>query len=507
MKTKKQVVAAALCVVALSGGSVFAQSMAEDMARFRQQQLADMRKFAKNRLTDMVSYRDSVNAQYVDFLKKRWENFKLLKQGRSFTPMPEPPVYDPRDSVPADDVSIPVVELQPLPQSKPEPVIVEPDLPKPNIEPVPVEVKKRMSADFFGTRVQVAVAGGRCSRMTGVSEAEVAAYWKALSAMPVSTWIADAQRLAQELRLDDWGTFQLMGTLFNAYLPGGTENELVVFRTFMLNQLGYKAKIGRSQSELFVLLVTTSPLQNTSYFTITERGGHTQYFVINPHHRNLTQVQTCAGEYGDGGRAMNLAVVSLPELANDIESTELTFENRTYTIDCNRNRVRYCETYPYVDFSVYANAPIDKPTFDCLREELLPQITGKSQKEAANFLLHWVQSSFRYKTDPDQYGYEKWNFVEETIVSDYCDCDDRAVLYAQLVKNLLGMKVVLIYYPGVHLATAVHFDNDQVKGTHVNVGNEKYFVCDPTYVGADVGMAMPDLRNTKVEIITLQDVR
>ena len=126
MKTKKQVVAAALCALALSSGDVFAQSMAEDMARFRQEQLASMRNFVKARQTDMAHYRDSINAQYADFLKKTWGSFNLLRQERSFAPMPEPPVYDPRDSVPVADVPVPVVEVEPLPQPKPDRCLHDP---------------------------------------------------------------------------------------------------------------------------------------------------------------------------------------------------------------------------------------------------------------------------------------------------------------------------------------------------------------------------------------------
>lgn len=507
MKTKKQVVAAALCAVALSGGDVFAQSMAEDMARFRREKLASMREFVKERQTDMANYRDSINAQYADFLKKTWGSFNLLRQDRRFAPMPEPPVYDPHDSVPVADVPVPVVEVEPMPQPKPDPVTVAPDLPKPDLKPVPVvESAKMIPADFYGTRVQVSVAGGSCGHLSGVSEQAVADYWTALSAMPVSSWLADVQRLSDELQLDDWGVCQLMETLFKTYIPGGTENESVVFKVFMLNQLGYKAKIGRSQSDLLLLLATETNLANTSFFNITERNGMVRYYVINPHHRALSKVQTCASEYGNNGRLMNLAVNRLPNLSNDMETQQLTFENRTYQIDYNRNRVKYYESYPCVDFSIYASAPIDRATFGSLKEQLMPQIAGKSQEEAVNFLLHWVQSSFRYKTDDDQYGYEKWNFAEETIVSAYCDCDDRAVLFAQLVRNLLGMKVVLVYYTGVHLATAVHFDNPRTTGSNVEVDGEKYLICDPTYIGADIGMAMTNLGNTGVKILPLQAV-
>jgi hypothetical protein len=112
-----------------------------------------------------------------------------------------------------------------------------------------------------------------------------------------------------------------------------------------------------------------------------------------------------------------------------------------------------------------------------------------------------AQKAFSYKTDQDNYGFEKWNFAEETLVNRYSDCDDRAIFFTQLVKNLLGMKVVLVHYPGLHLAAAVRFDNPQTDGDHVIVNNTKYLICDPTYINANLGMEMPKLKGVKMEII------
>ena len=49
---------------------------------------------------------------------------------------------------------------------------------------------------------------------------------------------------------------------------------------------------------------------------------------------------------------------------------------------------------------------------------------------------------------------------------------------------------MFIYYPG-HLAAAVGF-NQEVKGDYLLYKNKRYTVCDPTYIGADIGMCMPD---------------
>ncbi|MBQ8531161.1 MAG: hypothetical protein IJ430_08390 [Parabacteroides sp.] len=66
---------------------------------------------------------------------------------------------------------------------------------------------------------------------------------------------------------------------------------------------------------------------------------------------------------------------------------------------------------------------------------------------------------------------------------------------------LLGLKVLLVYYPG-HLATAVCF-TEQVTGDYVALNNRKYIICDPTYIGAPVGITMPGMDNQKAKVILL----
>jgi hypothetical protein len=61
------------------------------------------------------------------------------------------------------------------------------------------------------------------------------------------------------------------------------------------------------------------------------------------------------------------------------------------------------------------------------------------------------------------------------------------------------MKVVLVHYPGLHLAAVVRFDNPQTDGDHVIVNNTKYLICDPTYINANLGMEMPKLKGVKLK--------
>ena len=77
-----------------------------------------------------------------------------------------------------------------------------------------------------------------------------------------------------------------------------------------------------------------------------------------------------------------------------------------------------------------------------------------------------------------------------------------AILFSRLVRDLLGLKVLLVYYPG-HLATAVCF-TDNVTGDYISLNNQKYVVCDPTYIGAPVGATMPDMDNSSAKVILLK---
>ena len=83
----------------------------------------------------------------------------------------------------------------------------------------------------------------------------------------------------------------------------------------------------------------------------------------------------------------------------------------------------------------------------------------------------------------------------------YCDCEDRSILFSRLVRDLMGLDVVLIYYPG-HLATAVKFSSE-VKGDYITYQGDRYTVCDPTYINAPVGMTMPDMDNASAFVVVL----
>ena len=140
-----------------------------------------------------------------------------------------------------------------------------------------------------------------------------------------------------------------------------------------------------------------------------------------------------------------------------------------------------------------------------MKKDLYPalkkEFSGRSESEIANRILNLVQTAFKYATDEEQFGYERPLFGDETIFYPSSDCEDRAILFSVLVHELMGLDVVLLHYPG-HLATAVRFKSD-VKGDYLTVDGTKYVVCDPTYINARVGEAMPQFKEEKCTVVRI----
>lgn len=94
------------------------------------------------------------------------------------------------------------------------------------------------------------------------------------------------------------------------------------------------------------------------------------------------------------------------------------------------------------------------------------------------------------------------NKYEKSLFYPYCDCEDRSILFTRLIRDLLGLKCILIYYPG-HLACAVNF-TENVTGDYIMLGNQRFIVTDPTYIGAPAGRTMPDMDNKAANVILLE---
>ena len=149
----------------------------------------------------------------------------------------------------------------------------------------------------------------------------------------------------------------------------------------------------------------------------------------------------------------------------------------------------------------YAVAPLSDEFKEGIYVDLKNFLEGKSKLEAVEILLNFVQTAFEYEYDNVVWGEDRAFFPEETLFYPYADCEDRSILFSRLVKDIVGLRVALVYYPG-HLAAAVNFDTD-VAGDFVMVDGVRFVICDPTFIGAGVGRSMSRLDKSDIKFIEL----
>ena len=152
-------------------------------------------------------------------------------------------------------------------------------------------------------------------------------------------------------------------------------------------------------------------------------------------------------------------------------------------------------------WAAYANTPMPEKIKADLYPTLMEGVRGVPEAQAVNKLLNWVQTAFEYEYDDKVWGHDRAFFPTESLFYPYCDCEDRSILFSRIVRDLLNLDVVLLYYPG-HLATAVKLNQD-AKGDYLVYRGQRYIVCDPTYIGAPIGRTMPGMDNQTAKVIEL----
>lgn len=154
-------------------------------------------------------------------------------------------------------------------------------------------------------------------------------------------------------------------------------------------------------------------------------------------------------------------------------------------------------------WAMYANTPMSESVRQQIYPSLRAAIQNCDQLTAVNKLLNFVQTGFKYEYDDKVWGHDRAFFAEESLYYPYCDCEDRSILFTRLVRDLLGLKCILIYYPG-HLASAVEFTASGISGDYIQLNGKTFIIADGTYINAPVGRTMPGMNNATAKVILLE---
>ena len=402
----------------------------------------------------------------------------------------------------------PVVEvIETEPEAEPAPVVEADRRPESAAEPrLPVS-STPTSPLYRGESGRSKIAYGglafylnnslnrKCS-LNGLNENAIADAYEALCNSDYKPLLADCAQIRKDLRLNDWGVFTLVRQVADTYC--GTANESIVMQQFLLNEMGYKARMARKATEDKMMLFVATDCSIYAHPYITLNGQN--YYNLSGNNEQC-QFYMCQKDSPKAKNSVGMQLKEAPLFPGTVVSSTHQAKGSAarITVDVPKALMDFYKDYPQCDYSVYFNAPVNAAMENRILSSLAPLVQGRNEADAANILINFVQTAFQYQTDGQQFGYEKPFFVEELFYYPYSDCEDRAMLFSYLVRKLLGLDVVLLDYPE-HIATAVRF-NGNVSGDYLMVNGRKYIVCDPTYIGASIGMTMPRYKTVSAKVL------
>lgn len=458
--------------------------------------------FSQQAKADYNDFRNQANRDYAEFVRKAWKEYKVMPAISKPKEERVPPVVIEEDirNNPIEDKPLPVKDdiIPPLPAPEPQPVPIAP------IKEQPKPVDNYISFTLYGTNLKVRFSDNQRFTLKSCSNNDIAEAWELLSGTDYNNIIRDCLEIRIKRQLSDWAYLNMLHKMTVACL--GNSNEATLLMAFIYCQSGYQMRMGISNNRLVMLYSSEHSVFDKPYFVLDGK----MFCMYMSDEKSL---KICNISFPNE-KPMSL-LIPKEQIFDYVASPQRTLRSRDYPnmaiqSSVNKNALAFYNTYPssmlynnvVTRWSMYANMPLSEN----LKKELLPvlqeKIKGLSQLDAMQRLLNFVQTAFEYEYDDKVWGHDRAFFPEETLYYPYCDCEDRSILLSRIVRDLLGLKCILIFYPG-HLAMAVHFTED-VKGDYIMLNGLKFTVCDPTYIGAPVGKTMPDMNNQTAQVILLE---
>ena len=441
-------------------------------------------------------YKSAQDKAFVEFLEKNWEPFEVLKgEKKDAKPKPvEPPVAEPelRTELPEENIVKEVVV----------PVFQEEEQIEKNSMIAIDKTAPQIEITFWGLPLTYNYVSDLAVELDPLDQKAVANFWYVISNSDYENLLKQAKESRDKMNLNDWGYCLLLNEI-GKKISKEDKNLTRLFVWFMLTKTGFETKIGYNENSVYLLLPSSNKIFGVSFIEI---DGKRFYAVSFDEKEKIDfAINTYEGNYPKADDLIDLGIDKSPKIKSSIVEKELKFsyDGQDYTIPVryDQNAAEFFRDYPQTNLDVYFNAPLSPEATQSLTAGLKPILEGRSETEVANIILRFVQTAFQYKTDGDQFGREKSFFSDETLFYPYCDCEDRSIIFSYLIRQILDREVVGLDYPG-HIATGVNFAST-IKGDNIVVDNKVFTICDPTYINADLGMAMPQFKDVKPEVIVL----
>lgn len=482
----------------------------KDFDEYLRRQKQQFQRHVETKQSEFDEFRRKKNEEFAKLLAKPWQEHRLKDAVKPPVEKEvKPVIFQKREERIHQEIKgdvVPIKKTSPQPQPTPEDPIVKND-----------EAQEYSTFSFYGTTMKVRWEDIPKFKLSGTNEKAVANAYIELTSTKYNNLLSDCLALRNDYNLCDWAYFQMLKKLSEAAC-GKDTNEAVFLQGFLYQESGYLIRyaVSPKTNKLHLLVQINGYAINSSFYIV----GKDIYYLFDGCNEKSLKIT----DYNKPkGKEMRMEIEKLPKLKVVLSSPK-RIKAQSYPItvstQVNKNLIDFFNDYPstycndniMTRWAYYANTPLSAEVKNSIYPILRGKIANATPESAVNMLLDWIQPpyddkmqttetqiGFPYVYDDIQWGYDRAFFAEETIYYPGSDCEDHAILFSHLVRDLLGLDVVLVYYPG-HLATAICF-NDTVKGDFLMVNNRKFIVADPTYGGAPVGATMPSCQGKETKVI------
>ena len=441
--------------------------------------------FKRSQSKSFQTYKDERDNAFNSYLKQHWKAYDV----QDSDPLYEKP--KPKEIIPAKVMKTKsvgpkiVIKIKKPVQIEAEPTIVK--------KPIDAIKQKDMNFDFYGTHLEFDIPDGiKKANFYPQNQKGIANFFNNAASSEYKTFISKIQNISKTMNLNDWGTYLLVSKISNMIHSNQDNSRLLGW--FIFNKMGYSVKIGLAKTHVVLMHYSEKVIYSTPNYNFDNKK---YYVVANYAKGSVGRLFSYKQDYPGSTKPLDLSLKTLPNLKQNIRNKTLEFEyfGDVYSVsfEYNKNLIDFMATYPQADYETFFNAPVDGRTYKTIALGLKKYIDGKKASDAINFVLNFVQKAFKYERDNQQFGREKVMFAQETLYFDKSDCEDRAVLFSYLIKELFGIGVLGVKYKD-HMATALQVP---MEGDKIKTGSRKFILADPTYVNATVGMSMPQYKSIK----------
>ena len=471
--------------------------------------------FKRSQASNFKQYKDERDSAFNNYLKSEWKAYQE-KQGISAYEEPKPKKLPIAKAEPikkvGPKVNIKIKKVKSLDMQKKVEVkkitkVIQPkdkEIKKVTqlviAEDVEIKISKKLekpkklelieqntNLTFFGTAFGFDISNDiKTANFFPRNQKGITSFFEKVASSAHEDLIKDIQKIKIDLNLNDWGTYLLVLELSKHIYT--EDDNAKIFSWFVFNKLGYAVKVGIVNKHVVLLHYSKKTIYSTPNYTFSNKNF---YAVSHYNKGSVGRLYTYAQNYPGSDAPLDLSLKSLPNFVENKQNKDLSFTENGQKVKVgftyNKNIIDFMATYPQADYDTYFNAPLEDDTHTQIARALKKYIDGKKMSEAMNFVLHFVQKSFDYQMDNQQFGREKVMFAQETLYFNKSDCEDRAVLFSYLIKELFGISVLGVKYKD-HMATALYIP---MEGDSVKVGSKRFVLADPTYINASIGQSMP----------------